>query len=81
MDCYFFVDNDGTENVSNIPPKKHPSEPFWIVTKEVNGKEKIVWDAIVELPRNTIHALFGVHLDWNSNPIKITWGDISHRIE
>lgn len=72
-ECYFFVDEDGTENVSNLPPKKHPKEGFWIVTKEENGKESIVWDAITELPRGTIKALFKVELTWDSAPIKIDW--------
>jgi hypothetical protein len=81
MDCYFFVDEDGTENVSNLPPKRHKTEPFWIVTKECKGKEVILYDAITELPQSTIEALFRVKLTWADNPIKITWHDTAHMLD
>ena len=87
MTCYFFVDNDGTENVSNRPPLRHPSQKFWVVLKsnktDINKlpytKDTIDnetdYDSIVELPRNTIKTLFGKTLTWKDSPIKISYDE------
>lgn len=83
MACYFFVDSDGTENVSNHPPMRHPKNKFWVVLKDdvLNGDipyidkyniDKLIsYDSITELPRNTIKSLFGKTLTWEDSPIKI----------
>lgn len=79
MICYFFVDEDGTENVSNICPIRHPEHNFWIIIKPMiiaNGNIQdlfnyIDFDSIVELPRNTIKSLFNVNLTFNDDPIII----------
>lgn len=71
MTCYFFVDSDGTENVSNHPPIRHPNYRFWVILKdnilnddisyvnEYNIDKLISYDSIIELPKNTIKSLFG----------------------
>jgi hypothetical protein len=66
---YFFVDGDGTENVSNLPPIRHFKHSFWIVYNEKTSE--INYDAIVELPKGTINKLFGKDLTFDDNPIKI----------
>ena len=83
MTCYFFVDSDGTENVSNRPPLRHPNNKFWVVLKDnildgnipyvnENNIDKLIsYDLITELPRNTIESLFGKKLKWEDSPIKI----------
>lgn len=87
MTCYFFVDSDGTENVSNYPPLRHPNNKFWIVLKnnelnnnipsinESNIDNLINYDSITELPKNTIKLLFGKTLTWNDSPIKLDYID------
>lgn len=83
--CFFFVDADGTENVSNLMPIRHASEPFWVILKknivydELSHhnivSKTVCYDAITELPKGTIKQLFGVELKWEDNPIKIDWND------
>ena len=72
MKTYFFVDTDGTENVSNVLPTKNPNG-FWTVETIVyNARGKpIVYDAITELPRGTIKALFDKELTFNDPPILV----------
>ena len=74
MKVYFFVDGDGTENVSNFLPRRHPSEAFWVVEEcvSINGKATIR-DALTELPRGTVKTLFGRELTWDDLPIKIDY--------
>ena len=83
--CFFFVDADGTENVSNIMPTRHDSEPFWVIIKkkiiydeschhDIVSKT-VCYDDITELPKGTIKQLFGVELKWEDKPIKIDWND------
>ena len=72
MRTYFFVDSDGTENVSNILPTRH-EEGFWtaeVIIKNDNKKD-VITDSITELPRGTINALFNVNLTFKDNPIMI----------
>ena len=65
--CFFFVDADGTENVSNIMPTRHDSEPFWVIIKkkiiydeschhDIVSKT-VCYDDITELPKGTIKQL------------------------
>lgn len=65
---YFFVDDDGTENVSNIAPIRNLKERFWEIPIIIRGKQ---FDALVELPRGTINTLFGKTLTWDDEPIQI----------
>jgi hypothetical protein len=74
MTCYFFVDDDGTENVSNYPPERHPTEGFWVVYKNIDNKKETFFDGITELPKGTFEALFKKKLTWKDNPVKIDWG-------
>lgn len=67
---YYFVDEDGTENVSNRKPLRNKEEGFWVVPIVLgNGK---VSDAIVELPKGTIETLFLREYTWADEPIEIT---------
>lgn len=71
MKTYFFVDGDGTENVSNHLPIRHHTESFW--TCEEKNSDGITIDLITELPRGTIEALFKLKLTWNDSPIMIEY--------
>lgn len=70
MKTYYFVDEDGTEGVSNKEPFKHPTENFWVIKDDLN-KEGYSLNNIVELPKGTIKALFQINLTWNEKPIMI----------
>ena len=73
MKAYYFVDSDGTENVSNIEPSRF-EDKFWIAEQSMYRMgERIMFDAITELPKGTIMALFGVNLTFNDEPILITY--------
>lgn len=87
MTCYFFVDSDGTENVSNYPPLRHPNNKFWVVLNTYktdddkpyidssNIDNLVNYDLITELPKNTIKTLFGKELIWEDSPIRIIYKD------
>lgn len=64
--CYYFVDSDGTECVSNVLPYRH-SEGFWEVDENIDR------NGIVELPPNTIYNLFNIHMSFKDNPICIEY--------
>ena len=66
---YFFVDDDGTENTSNLPPQRASNALFWVVVDK--DTLQIKNDAITELPKGTIYKLFGKHLTFEDNPIKL----------
>lgn len=69
---YFFVDEDGTEGVSNTLPERHKGEGnFWIAPIEKTKYSNNPIDDIVELPQGTILALFGKNITWEDNPIMI----------
>lgn len=81
MVYYFFVDSDGTENMSHHLPLRHPNNQFWVVLKTNMSSEDILYinqdniddmidyDDITELPPNTIQLLFKKQLTWNDEPI------------
>lgn len=64
--CYYFVDSDGTECVSNILPYRH-EQGFWEISK---NKDNL---GIVELPPNTISTLFNIKLSFQDDPICIEY--------
>lgn len=72
-EIYFFVDEDGTEGVSNTPPRRNPDGgQFWIAPIDIPlCRNKKTIDDIVELPKGTIQTLFGRILTWKDNPILI----------
>lgn len=71
MKTYFFVDGDGTENVSNYMPKRHLRESFWVCEAK-DSKGRTV-DKITEVPKGTIEALFKIKLTWSDAPIVIEY--------
>lgn len=72
MKTFYFVDSDGTENVSNIKPHK-TSEGFWTVEQNLKSicGDIVIYDALVELPKGTIESLFHVTLTYDSDPIVV----------
>lgn len=77
--CYLFVDADGTENISNYKPTRHPTEEFWVIIKQTPLEahkvvaETVCYDCITEVPQGTIKALFGLNITWKDEPIKVDW--------
>lgn len=67
MELYYFVDSDGTENVSNMLPIRD-EKGFW--TCEIHITDNLIYEPIKELPSGTIEELFKIKLTWNDNPIK-----------
>ena len=70
MKTYYFVDEDGTEGVSNREPLRHPTEHFW-TTKDITSPKGYSLNGIVELPKGTIKTLFQINLTWDGKPIMI----------
>lgn len=62
---FYFVDEDGTENVSNKMPTR-TLDGFWVCSEIINGKEI---DLNVELPKGTIEKILGFTISWEDNPI------------
>ena len=70
MRTYFFVDSDGTENVSNIKPIKNVKEGFY--TYEIKLKpSNVITDKLTELPKGTLKQLFGKNITFEDEPIMI----------
>lgn len=63
--CYYFVDSDGTECVSNVLPIR-VEDSFWEIDDMNIGN-------IVELPPSTISTLFNVKLTFDNDPICIEY--------
>ena len=68
--CFFFVDADGTENVSNLMPIRHASEPFWVILKKNIVDESshhnivsktVCYDDITELPKVQLSSYLGLN--------------------
>lgn len=79
MRTYFFVDEDGTENMSNTKPTRHEKEPFWVIKKtqadlnSFNTREINDYTSMIELPKGMIEKLIGYELKWEDDPISIVW--------
>lgn len=63
--CYYFIDSDNTECVSNELPTR-TDNGYWEICDKINGN-------IVELPPNTIYSLFNIHLSFDDDPICIEY--------